>query len=100
MKKKIFGGIAVLAIVVMAAWNVSLGLKANGISNVKLAKGEALANMEALSDDESNQPKGYPTPTQITTYIYDDQGRLIETRVINVICCYSGDVICTPHSAC
>jgi len=43
MKKKIFGGIAVLAIVAAAAWNVNLGSKTNGMSNVMLANVEALA---------------------------------------------------------
>jgi len=69
MKKKIFGGIAILALVVMAAWNVSIGLKANGISDVKLAKGEALANVEALSDESENK---YELVECSSIEIYDD----------------------------
>jgi len=47
MKKKIFGGIAVLVIVVAAAWNVSLSSKMKGMSDL------SLANVEALAADEN-----------------------------------------------
>jgi len=43
MKKKVLGGIAVLAVAAVAAWNVNLGSKTNGMSDVKLANVEALA---------------------------------------------------------
>ena len=43
MKKKIFGGIAVLAIAVVAAWNVNVNSRTNGMSDVQLANVEALA---------------------------------------------------------
>ena len=43
MKKKIFGGIAVLAIAAIAAWNVNVNSRTNGMSNVMLANVEALA---------------------------------------------------------
>ena len=43
MKKKIFGGIAVLAIAVVAAWNVNVNSRTNGMSDVMLANVEALA---------------------------------------------------------
>jgi len=49
MKKKIFGGIAVLAIIVVVAWNVNLGSKTNIISNVTLANVEALATSEGIA---------------------------------------------------
>jgi len=42
MKKKIFGGIAVLVIAVVAAWNVNVSSRTNGMSNVMLANVEAL----------------------------------------------------------
>jgi hypothetical protein len=43
MKKKIFGGIAVLAIAAVAVMNVNLGTKNNDLSAVSLANVEALA---------------------------------------------------------
>jgi len=49
MKKKIFGVIAVLAIAVVAAWNVNIKSRTNGMSNV------IMANVEALAQ-ESNIP--------------------------------------------
>jgi len=49
MKKKIFGIVAILLIAVVTAWNVNLGSKTTGMSNVMLANVEALAQ-------ESNTP--------------------------------------------
>jgi hypothetical protein len=43
MKKKILGGIAVLAIAVVAAWNVNLSSQSNDLSDISLANVEALA---------------------------------------------------------
>ena len=43
MKKKIFGGIAVLAVAVVVAWNVNVKSRTDVISDVKLANVEALA---------------------------------------------------------
>ncbi|GHT71950.1 hypothetical protein AGMMS50239_41270 [Bacteroidia bacterium] len=43
MKKKIFGGIAVLAIAAVAAWNVNLSSQSSDMSDVSLANVEALA---------------------------------------------------------
>ena len=48
MKTKILGGIAVLAIAAVAAWNINLAAKINGTSDVKLA------NVEALADETDN----------------------------------------------
>jgi len=53
MKKKIFGGIAVLAIAAVAAWNVNLDSKTNGMSDVKLVNVEALAD-ETIANANSN----------------------------------------------
>jgi hypothetical protein len=47
MKKKILGGIAVLAIVAVAVVDVNLGAKSNDLSDLSLANVEALANREA-----------------------------------------------------
>jgi len=49
MKKKILGGIAVIAIAAMTTWNVNFSAKTNGLSNVMLSNVEALA-------EESNPP--------------------------------------------
>ena len=47
MKKKILGGLAVLAIAAIAAWNVNFGSKTEGMmSDVKLANVQALADCE------------------------------------------------------
>jgi hypothetical protein len=47
MKKKILGGLALLVIAVMAAWNVNLGTNSE-CSTVSLANVEALAQEFAL----------------------------------------------------
>jgi hypothetical protein len=47
MKKKIFGGIALLAIAAVAAWNVDLNSQSNELSAVSLANVEALAGESA-----------------------------------------------------
>jgi hypothetical protein len=44
MKKKILGGIALLAIAVVAAWNVNLSSQSNDLSDISLANVEALAS--------------------------------------------------------
>jgi hypothetical protein len=48
MKRKIIGGIAMLAIAAIAMFNVNLNSKSNKLSDL------ALANVEALADGESN----------------------------------------------
>jgi len=47
MKKKIFGGITVLVIAIVAAWNVNFSSKTNWMSNVMLSNVEALAQETA-----------------------------------------------------
>ena len=49
MKKKIFGGITVLVIAIVAAWNVNFSSKTNWMSNVMLSNVEALAQETAPS---------------------------------------------------
>jgi hypothetical protein len=46
MKKKIFGGIAVLAIAAVAAINVNFNSQNNDLANISLANVEALAGCE------------------------------------------------------
>ena len=48
MKKKIFGGIAVLSIAAAMTFNVSMNTQSNGLSNV------ALVNVEVLAFGEPN----------------------------------------------
>jgi hypothetical protein len=50
MKKKIWGGIALLAIAAVAVMNVNLGSKTSDLSEVSLANVEALADNESTSD--------------------------------------------------
>jgi len=54
MKKKIISGLAVLAIAVAAAWNVSFNSQTRGMTDVMLANVEALA-------DEIDTFTGCPT---------------------------------------
>ena len=49
MKKKIFGGIAVLAIAAVAIWNMSLNSNSQNSSLSEIQ----LANVEALADNEN-----------------------------------------------
>jgi hypothetical protein len=49
MKKKILGGIALLGIAAVAAWNVNLNSQSSDLSDVSLANVEALANGESSS---------------------------------------------------
>jgi hypothetical protein len=44
MKKKFLGGIALLAIAAVAAWNVNLNSQSNELSGAMLMNAEALAN--------------------------------------------------------
>ncbi|MDR1582346.1 MAG: NVEALA domain-containing protein [Prevotellaceae bacterium] len=64
MKKKIFGGIAILAIAAVAVINVNLSSKSNDLSSVSLANIEALAQnaKKALAYEETSEcPNGcYP----------------------------------------
>jgi len=48
MKKKLFGGLAVLAVAVAAAWNVNFSSQANEMSEVALKNVEALASKDIV----------------------------------------------------
>jgi hypothetical protein len=50
MKKKILGGIALLAIAAVAVWNVNLNSQSNKLSGAMLANVEALAEENGGSD--------------------------------------------------
>jgi hypothetical protein len=52
MKKKIFGGIALLAIAAVVAWNVDLNSQSNDLSDI------SLANIEALAGEHDDACKG------------------------------------------
>jgi len=49
MKKKIFGGIVILAIAAMAAFNVNMNTQNENLSDLSLANVEALAQSEDLT---------------------------------------------------
>jgi len=53
MKKKIFGGLAILAIAAVAVFNVNFNSKSSKLSDV------SLANVEALAADESGKVIAY-----------------------------------------
>jgi len=55
MKKKIFGGIVVLAIAAVAAFNVNFNSQKKDMSTLGLANVEALAQSEASLYDIPNQ---------------------------------------------
>ncbi|GHT65347.1 hypothetical protein AGMMS50239_24900 [Bacteroidia bacterium] len=53
MKTKIFGGIAVLALVAVAAINMNLGTKDNHLSDISLENRDALANEEGENSSDT-----------------------------------------------
>jgi len=57
MKKKIFGGIAVLAIAAMAAFNVNMNTQNDNLSDLSLANVEALAQSEGGSSSSNCCPQ-------------------------------------------
>ncbi len=90
MKTKMIGGIAILAIALAVAFNVS-------VSNQKqdAASMLALANVEALAQEADTTPKGYPSTKTITKYFYDSDGNLIKTETHSEPCCASGSLPCS-----
>ena len=87
MKKKILGGIAVLAIAVVIAWNMNLSSRTNGMSDVMLS------NVEALAADEGSNGKA-------GSIILTDAGREVvdnmSCRKSIVSCLGSGTYTCSP----
>ena len=73
MKKKIFGSIAVLAIAVIATFNVNVNAQESGLSDVSLDNVEALAS-ETSSGHCSrlcwSSPVWYCVLESSTSYIY------------------------------
>jgi hypothetical protein len=67
MKKKILGGIVLLAIAAVAAWNVSLTSHNNDLSGIFLANTEALAQESVITI-----PCFYNQGTSCEYYIYFD----------------------------
>ncbi len=64
MKKKVIGGIAVLAIAALAAFNVNLNSQGHKLSNI------SLANVEALASNESDKYCGMNEGTKICNLDY------------------------------
>ncbi|MDR2557170.1 MAG: NVEALA domain-containing protein [Bacteroidales bacterium] len=94
MKKVIFGSIAVLALAILAAFNVNFNFRSNKLSDI------SLANVEALANETGSSSRGTPTSTVITDYEYNADGSLKRTIQITVTCCYSGTLICSSHPSC
>jgi hypothetical protein len=76
MKRKLFGGIAVLAIAAVAAWNVSFGSKTDMLSDVALANVEALASSETLvsCNDYCTYNVWYDCEIEISICVYYENG--------------------------
>jgi hypothetical protein len=55
MKKNILGGIAVLAIAAVAAWNVSVNKQSKGLSGIMLTNIEALAQESSTGNTGPGQ---------------------------------------------
>jgi len=87
MKKKIFGGVAILVIAAIAVFNVNLSKQSNGLSNVMLANVEALAE-ESTGGDQN----GWDEEKQSTTSSMNG----VEYKKSEIINCYKGG----PNSSC
>jgi hypothetical protein len=97
MSRRILGGIALLAIAAVAAWNVNLSTKSNNLSSI------SLANVEALADDEDGGDSGWKkVSTTITEYEYNEDGSVKKTKTYTADCCKEGNVLvsCTSDSGC
>lgn len=92
MKKKIFGGIAVLAIAAMAAFNLNLNVE-NETSALSLANIEVLAYGEKLPD---NWKQGMKTGTKKIENGYIERWWGRETVYLDISCCVSS----SPSDAC
>jgi hypothetical protein len=92
MKKKIFGGIAVLAIAAVAVVNVNLNSQNNDLSDISLANVEALAV-------ESDVPRvKYSSTKTITKNYYNPDGTLDRTESWSEPCCATGDGTCSGQT--
>ncbi len=85
MKKKILGGIAVLAIAAIAAFNVNMNTQSSNLSDISLANVEALAQYEIGS--------GY---LSLTLDCYNWQGVVIGSHTS----CYSGGSSSCTSTSC
>jgi hypothetical protein len=91
MRKYILGGIALLAIAAVAAWNVNLNSQSNDLSDI------SLANVEALADDENGSESGWrQLPKTITNYTRDEKGDVISTETYTLQCCINNG----PSTSC
>lgn len=87
MKKKIVGGIAVLAIAAVAAFNVNLNAQEERLSNI------SLANLEALAQNENGEDRLYETKRTDIIEIWDDQSQTYK-KVTVTICEGKGSLEC------
>lgn len=91
MKKKIFGGLFILAIAAVAAFNINMNRQDNRQSFLSLANVEALAG-ESENKDENDW---YVTKCTTTVYQYDERGRVSKTTTYEHPCCVDGSSPCT-----
>jgi hypothetical protein len=110
MRKKIFGGIAVLAIAAVAAWNVGMNSQKNSkLPCIMLANVDALAFGECgemnsfwdwfeqgLTKDEYVRPGNCTVTVTITVGPYQS----IETRTGRKLYCYDGGCINCSETEC
>jgi len=90
MLKKIFGGIAILAIAVVAR-NVNVNSRTNGMSNVMLANVEALAEE---TDFINKFEKSVTTSQDVYEVI---NGNMMLCHITQVDCLGTGITSCTPY---
>jgi hypothetical protein len=72
MYKKIFGGIAVVAIAAVAAWNVNINMNTSNLSDV------SLINIEALANNESGNTSGCYSTVHFNSDLGDNHKRRVK----------------------
>ena len=80
MVKKIGGFIAVLAIATVAAWNVNVNSPTKGMSDLRLANVEALAEAEIYGDAWYCIYCNFEQ--EHDCYVYEDEGYFVFLRAI------------------
>jgi hypothetical protein len=94
MKKKILGGIALLAIAAVAAWNVSLNSQSNDLSDI------SLANVEALAEENKGCSYRKKEKCETESEYKNNSGQKCKTRTTTISCSGTGgSICCTPYSS-
>lgn len=95
MKKKIIGGIAVLAIAAVAAFNVNMNTQETNLSLLSLANVEALAGE---NDGSKKVSKITDTSTDVEVWNHNGNGKWITCLKKTRACSGTGSQDCTPSS--